>query len=125
MAFSENLNKIFRLQALFLSDPSCLLHYILKCLYLQECNDQKYPSIYARVDDYNNLHFIRDKAFNEDIAKPDGINGMYLQKHTFNTERLLSARLRYIPLIPSGLAIFSLNAFSLIKCKLLYSSTLA
>ena len=78
VAFSENLNKIFRLQALPDPVPSCLLLYILKCLYLQECNDQKYPSIYARVDDYNNLHFIRDKALNEDIAKPDGINGMYL-----------------------------------------------
>ena len=60
-------------------EPLCLLLYIFKFLYFQECNDQKYPSIYARVDDYNNLHFIREKAFNENIAKPDGINGMYLQ----------------------------------------------
>ena len=40
-------------------------------------DDQKYPSIYSRVDDYNNLHFIREKAFNDSIIKPDGINGMY------------------------------------------------
>ena len=71
--------KILKLQALLLYEPLCLLLYILKFLYLQECNDQKYPSIYARLDDYNNLHFIREKAFNENIAKPDGINGMYLQ----------------------------------------------
>ena len=42
---------------------------------LEQCNDQKYPSLYARLDDYNILSFIRETAFGDKI-EPVGVKGI-------------------------------------------------
>ena len=52
---------------------------------LEQCNDQKYPSLYARLDDYNILSFIRETAFG-DIIEPVGLKGTKnsFEKTSFN-----------------------------------------
>ena len=45
---------------------------------LQECSDQNYPSLYARLDNYYILNFIREKAFGDTIDKPVKIDGKIL-----------------------------------------------
>ena len=45
---------------------------------LQECSDQNYPSIYARLDNYYILNFIRETAFGDTIDKPVEIDGKFL-----------------------------------------------
>ena len=45
---------------------------------LQECSDQTYPSIYARLDNYYNLNFIRETAFGDTIDRPVEIDGKVL-----------------------------------------------
>ena len=45
---------------------------------LQECSDQNYPSLYARLDNYYILNFIRETAFGDTIDKPVKIDGKVL-----------------------------------------------
>ena len=40
---------------------------------LEYCNDLEFPSLFARLEDYQILKFVRKKAFDEDILAPDGI----------------------------------------------------
>ena len=35
-----------------------------------ECGSKRFPDIYARLDDYNVLSFIKKTAFGEDISPP-------------------------------------------------------
>ena len=38
-----------------------------------ECSDLEFPSLFARLEDYEILKFVRKQAFGEDIMEPDGI----------------------------------------------------
>ena len=38
-----------------------------------ECSDLDFPSLFARLEDYEILKFVRKQAFGEDILEPDGI----------------------------------------------------
>ena len=42
-----------------------------------ECSDLDFPSLFARLEDYEILKFVRKQAFGEDILEPDGIKGIY------------------------------------------------
>ena len=42
---------------------------------LAPCDDRLYPSLYARLDDYDVLSFIRNAAFDNTIPLPEGWNG--------------------------------------------------
>ena len=43
-----------------------------------ECSDLEFPSLFARLEDYEILKFVRKHAFGEDILEPDGIKGIYI-----------------------------------------------
>ena len=43
-----------------------------------ECSDLDFPSLFARLEDYEILKFVRKQAFGEDILEPEGIKGTYL-----------------------------------------------
>lgn len=38
-----------------------------------ECSDLEFPSLFARLEDYEILKFVRKQAFGEDILEPDGV----------------------------------------------------
>ena len=40
---------------------------------LTDCDDRLHPSLYARLDDYDVLSFIKKEAFNKTIPKPEGL----------------------------------------------------
>ena len=42
---------------------------------LDYCNDLEFPSLFARLEDYQILKFVRKKAFGEDILPPEGTKG--------------------------------------------------
>ena len=42
---------------------------------LEYCNDLEFPSLFARLEDYQILKFVRKKAFGEDILPPEGTKG--------------------------------------------------
>ena len=48
---------------------------------LVECDDQKYPSLYARIEDYEILKFIRETAFGQVVERPDGLDGTFLKSY--------------------------------------------
>ena len=45
---------------------------------LEECNDLNYPSLFARLDDYEVLKFIRANAFGDNIIAPSNVKGIVL-----------------------------------------------
>jgi len=42
---------------------------------LTQCSDEEHPSVYARIDDFDILSFIRETAFGEDVESPYGSQG--------------------------------------------------
>ena len=42
-----------------------------------ECSDLSFPSLFARLEDYEILKFVRKQAFGEDIVEPDEIKGIH------------------------------------------------
>ena len=43
----------------------------------KECSDLEFPSLFARLEDYEILKFVKKQAFGVDILEPDGIKGIY------------------------------------------------
>ena len=43
----------------------------------KECSDLEFPSLFARLEDYEILKFVRKQAFGEDIVEPGGIKGIH------------------------------------------------
>ena len=54
---------------------------------LDFCNDLEFPSLFARLEDYQILKFVRKKAFDQDILPPEGTKGetIPLLKHHSHT----------------------------------------
>ena len=46
---------------------------------LEECSDRRYPSLYARLENYDVLSFIRNITFG-DVIKPAEVKGTFLNK---------------------------------------------
>ena len=73
--------------SLIMEDPDSKRQVQIGIVYgsLEQCNDQKYPSLYARLDNYNILSFIRETAFG-DIIEPVGVKGTknFFVKTNFN-----------------------------------------
>ena len=44
---------------------------------LDECSDKKFPSLYARLYDYDVLNFIRNVTFGDEIVEPVEIKGTF------------------------------------------------
>ena len=81
--------------SLITEDPESKRHIQIGIVYgsLEQCNDQKYPSLYARLDDYNILSFIRETAFGDKI-EPVGVKGI---KNWFNIPNLVERGLASSP----------------------------
>ena len=82
--------------SLIMEDPDSKRQVQIGIVYgsLEQCNDQKYPSLYARLDDYNILSFIRETAFGDKI-EPVGVQGVNLiVTFTFVVDDLKKARPR-------------------------------
>ena len=64
---------------LIVEDPENDRHVQIGAVYgsLEECTDRNFPSLYARLDDYKILSFIRSTAFGENIAPV--AKGEYIQ----------------------------------------------
>ena len=59
----------------------------------KECSDLEFPSLFARLEDYEILKFVKKQAFGIDILEPDGIKGIYLP--LLFTVRALSQSTQY------------------------------
>ena len=74
-------------------DPENDRHVQIGVVYgsLEECTDRNFPSLFARLDDYKILSFVRSTAFGENIAP--------VAKGTYNSSYLLKIYLDNLFLI--------------------------